>query len=179
MAVINVHERKLDDVSQAATGAGALIDTLASDEDLLWPYYSWPPMKFDRPLGVGATGGHGPVRYFIEAYTPGEFVRFRFVRPKGFEGFHAYEVVHEDGQVILRHVLKMRAHGPALVTWPLVFRPLHDALIEDSLARAEASLGKPATVQPWSLWVKFLRWILSRGRAGSQVMPNQALGPMR
>lgn len=168
MKVMNVHDRTLD-VSTAA--AGELIDTLASNDDLLCPHDSWPPMKFSRELGVGATGGHGPVRYFVEAYSPGKSIRLRFLRPKGFDGFHAYEVVHEGAAVILRHVLQMQAHGLALVTWPLVFRPLHDALIEDSLARAEASLGLPATIRHWSPWVRFLRWALSKGKAHGQVMP--------
>ncbi|WP_372448549.1 hypothetical protein [Streptomyces durocortorensis] len=31
----------------------------------------------------------------------------------------------------------MNTSGPARLTWPLVWRPLHDALLEDSLDRAE------------------------------------------
>lgn len=175
MKVVNVHDRKLD-VSPAE--AGALIDTLATGDDRLWPRDSWPRMRFDRPLGVGATGGHGPVRYLVEAYSPGESVRFRFLGPTGFDGFHGYSVVREGGSVILRHVLQMQARGPALVTWPLVFRPLHDALMEDSLARAEEALGLPATVRPWSSWVKLLRWVVSGGRAPGQLVPDQALEPV-
>lgn len=170
--MINVHHRTLDTVTPAQ--AGALLDTLASDNDLLWPHQSWPPMKLHEPLGVGAIGGHGPVRYVVEAYTPGASVRFRFLAPRGFVGFHTYEVAQDSGAVILRHVLEMRAQGPALVTWPLFFRPLHDALIEDSLARAEAVLGLPAKVQPWSVWVRMLRWIASRGRARSKVTPERS-----
>ncbi len=177
MKVMNVHFRKLDGVSPAA--AGAVLDTLASDEDLLWPHHSWPPMRFDRPLGVGATGGHGPVRYSVEAYSRGESIRFRFTRPEGFDGIHAYEVLHEGDAVILRHVLIMRARGAALLTWPLVFRPLHDALIEDSLAQAEASLGKSATTRPWSPWVRLLRWLMSGGRARGQAVPCRKSEPMR
>ncbi len=170
MQVLNVHHRKLDGVSAAQ--AGALIDTLATNEDLLWPRHSWPPMKLDGPLGIGAIGGHGPVRYVVEAYTPGESVQFRFLGPKGFVGSHGYEVLHEADSVMLRHVLKMRTHGPARVTWPLFFRPLHDALIEDSLARAEAALGMPTKVHPWSVWVRVLRWVAYRGRARSQVISS-------
>jgi hypothetical protein len=31
-----------------------LIDGLAGEQDRLWPWRAWPPMRFDRPLGVGA-----------------------------------------------------------------------------------------------------------------------------
>jgi hypothetical protein len=58
MQVLNVHERVLP-VDAAAVGA--LMDTVASDDDALWPKTSWPRVRFDRPLGVGAVGGHGPI----------------------------------------------------------------------------------------------------------------------
>src|SRR5881409_1044397 len=69
----------------------------------------------------------------------------------------------------------MNTHGLALISWPVVFRPLHDALIEDLLARAEASLHKELRVLRWSLWVRLLRWILSGGKARPQRAPNNAL----
>lgn len=167
MKVTNVHERKLN-VAPAA--ASALIDSLASGKDLLWPGHLWPRMKFDRPLAVGATGGHGPIRYFVEAHDPGHSIRFRFLGPKGFDGFHGYDLFPaSDNEVILRHLLEMQTRGLALVTWPLVFRPMHDALIEDSLARAQASLGLPPTVRPWTPWVKLLRWLFGGGKARPQI----------
>jgi len=130
-------------------------------------------MKFDRNLGVGAVGGHGPIRYYVEAYEPGKSVRFRFTGPRGFNGHHGYEILGLRPQgCILRHTLEMIAHGPAVVSWPLVFCPLHDALIEDSLALAQASLGERPEVRAWSLWVKALRWVVSRG-----VSPAQAMHP--
>jgi len=170
MKVINVHERELN---ASPASVGALIDSLATDKDLLWPSHSWPRMEFDRPLSVGVTGGHGPVRYLVEAYTPGWSVRFRFIRPKGFDGFHCYDVFPAGDKIILRHTLEMQAHGTAVVTWLLMFCPMHDALIEDSLAHAEASLGLSPKVWPWSPWVKLLRWILSGGRASKQVIPKK------
>ena len=72
MRVINVHERELN---ASLEKAGVLIDRLASRDDLLWPYDRWPAMRFDRPLGVGAVGGHGPIRYVIEAYVDGTLRR--------------------------------------------------------------------------------------------------------
>jgi len=170
MKVINVHERELN---ASPAGVGALVDSLASDKDLLWPKHSWPRMKFDRPLAVGATGGHGPIRYVVEAYTPGRSIRFRFLGPKGFNGFHGYDVIPAGYKVILRHTLEMRARGPAIVTWPLVFCPMHNALIEDAFARAEASLGLTPTVRLWSRWVKLLRWFFSGGKAPKQITPKK------
>lgn len=161
MKVRNVHQRTLH---ASGAQAGALIDGLAQRGDRLWPGEMWPPVRFDRPLAVGAVGGHGPVRYVIEAYAPGRGIRCRFTAPRGFVGTHGFEV--EDaggGRTVLRHVLEMRTTGPALLSWPLVFRPLHDALIEDALDRAERSVGmKPAGAR-WSPWVRVLRRVL-RGR---------------
>jgi hypothetical protein len=173
--VINVHERK---VNASAVEVGTLIDSLASDDDMLWPAYAWPRMEFDRPLAVGATGGHGPIRYVVEAYHPGQSVRFRFLGPRGFDGFHGYEVLPtHDNHIVLRHILEMQTHGLAVITWPVAFRPMHDALIEDSLAHAEAALGLLPTVCPWSTWVKLLRWIIGGRKARKQITPTQRVQP--
>jgi hypothetical protein len=170
MKVLNIHERMLN---ASPAEVGSLIDSLASDNDILWPKHSWPRMEFDRPLSVDATGGHGPIRYFVEAYTPGHSILFRFLGPKGFEGCHGYELIAEGDKIILRHTLEMQARGPAVISWPLVFCPMHNALIEDSLARAEASLGLVPTIRPWSPWVRLLRWALSDGKASKQIAPKK------
>ena len=156
--VRNVHERL---ISMPLTAAGELIDKLASRDDVLWPRDAWPAMKFDRPLGVGARGGHGPVRYFVEAYEPGQSIRFRFSAPRGFVGMHGFNVVEvAPGVSRLRHVLEMRVEGVARVSWPLAFRWLHDALIEDALDCAEAHSQSPTDKQrqSWSRPVRVLRW---------------------
>ncbi|MEU7759964.1 hypothetical protein [Micromonospora aurantiaca (nom. illeg.)] len=162
----NVHERHLP---VPASAAGALIDSLAGPEDRLWPLRRWPAMRLDRPLGVGATGGHGPVRYTVQDYRPGAYVRFRFLAPAGFRGHHEFEVLPGTGDgCLLRHRLVMTAHGSARVSWPLFFRPLHDALVEDSLDTAVVSLGltRPAP-RRWPARVRVLRGLartVSRGR---------------
>lgn len=166
MHVRNVHERTLAARPEAV---GALIDTLASPRDALWPHRSWPRMAFDRPLAVGAVGGHGPIRYTVDRYEPGRRVQFRFTAPRGFDGIHRYDVVPvAEATTRLRHVLDMQTSGWARVSWPMVFRPLHDALIEDSLDRAERSLGLTPRPTRWSPWVRLLRWMLSGGRARSR-----------
>ena len=170
--VLNIHERVL---SASPERVGALIDSLSSREDALWPKQSWPGIEFNRPLSVGAVGGHGPIRYIVEAYIPGRSIRFRFTAPRGFNGYHGYAVVDTDEHTcVLRETLEMTTHGPALLAWPFVFRPMHDALLEDSLALAQASLGLLPEVHPWSCWVRLLRWVLSGGRARKQAMPNRS-----
>lgn len=156
MAVYNVHERLLPGTTREV---GALIDGLASADDRLWPGRSWPRMILDRPLAVGATGGHGPIRYAVTSYAPGEWVRFTFSGPRGFRGFHEFTVHPADGdRTLLRHTLAMTLHGLALLSWPFAFRPLHDACIEDSLDAAARALGNPpAQRATWSRYVHLLR----------------------
>ena len=162
MKVLNIHERELP---AAAEKVGALIDSLASREDALWPCHSWISMKFDQPLGIGAKGGHGPIRYIVEEYIQGQYIKFRFQSPKGFHGFHSFEIIRGIGQtVLLRHTLNMTTHGLASLLWPIFFRPMHDALLEDSLATAQVSLGLHPKMQSWSAWVKFLRWVISKSK---------------
>ncbi len=154
MAVLNVHERRLP-VPPAV--AGALLDGLASENDRLWPQEKWPAMRFDRPLAPGAVGGHGPIRYEVAHYVPGRWVRFAFTGPAGFDGFHEFTVQGDADGSILRHTLAMRTRGPARWSWPLLFRPLHDALIEDGLAKALAEVGGGAAPVRWTPIVRGLR----------------------
>ena len=157
MQVRNVHEREF---SAPASAVGALIDRLASREDRLWPVGQWPPMRFDRSLAVGAVGGHGPVHYSVEEFQPSQKIVFRFSAPRGFEGTHRFEVEERQGKTVLRHTIEMRATGPARLSWPLFFRPLHDACLEDCLDRATVSLGI-AVAHParYSLYVRMLRTV--------------------
>ena len=162
MKVTNVHQRLLH---ASPERVGALIDALSSPNDGLWPH-GWPRMKFERPLGVGASGGHGPIRYFVEAYEPGQSIRFRFTGPKGFDGWHGFEVLEAtSAHCVLEHRIEMRTHGPALLSWHLLYRYLHDALIEDALAAGEASLGLERHVVPWSPYVRLLHWLVAPRRA--------------
>jgi hypothetical protein len=164
MAVINIHERELN---ASATEVGKLIDGLASADDKLWPRDRWPAMKFDRPLSVGAIGGHGPIRYTVESYKPSLHIQFRFTAPEGFQGSHRFEVEAMGGdKTKLRHVIEMQVQGTAWLTWSLAIRPLHDALLEDALDQAEAYTGGRPAKRGWSLWVRFLRRVMSRGRSG-------------
>ena len=158
MAVYNVHERLL---AAKESEVGVLIDALSSGDDRLWPRGKWPRMKFDRPLTAGAVGGHGPVRYKVAAYVPSTWVRFTFTGPRGFHGFHEFAALAVDEErTLLRHTLAMDTRGPARLTWPFLWRPLHNALLEDSLDRAElACTGTVARPARWGRYVRLLRGI--------------------
>jgi hypothetical protein len=117
-----------------------------------------------RPSAGGrASGGHGPVRYTVTHYVPGCWIRFGFTAPRGFGGFHEFAVSRVGDRAVLRHTLTMHQRGTARLSWPLVFRPLHDALVEDSLNCAEQAVtkqvGEPAR---WSPYVRLLRRLLRR-----------------
>ncbi|MFF0162567.1 SRPBCC family protein [Streptomyces sp. NPDC005263] len=160
IAVLNVHQRTLP----AAAGAvGALIDSLGGERDRLWPS-DWPPIRFERPLAVGLSGGHGPVRYVVSHYVPGQWVRFRFTGPRGFHGFHEFTVEPlGPARAVLRHTLVLRPRGVRWLGWLLFFRPLHNAAFRHSLDCAELALtGRVAHPVRWSRRVRLLRAAAAR-----------------
>lgn len=165
MKVYNVHERPLQAHPEEV---GKMIDSLAGPDDMLWPRERWPAMEFDTRLGPGARGGHGPIRYHVADYTPGERVVFRFDDSgliEGFDGRHLFEAVPRRGYVILRHIVDAECPFKLWIKWHLVVGPLHDALLEDSLDQAESRLADgPRKSSRWSLRVRFLRWIIAQKR---------------
>ena len=157
MKVINVHQRI---IHQPKSAVVELFNTLASKNDLMLATHKWPAMKLDNGLTVGSKGGHGPIRYTVEAYSSGEFIQFRFSKPRGFHGFHRFDIVALDTNTTeIRHILDMHTSGFALLTWPLAIRWLHDALIEDAFDKTENHFLSQKKTTPWSAWVKFLRWL--------------------
>lgn len=169
MKVVNVHQRLL---YATPDRVGALIDSLASPQDPLWPR-GWPRMKFDRPLGVGAVGGHGPIRYFVEAYAPGQWVRFRLTGPRGFEGWHGFEVLEVTAaHSVLEHRIEMRTHGRGFFLWFLAIRPLHDVCVEEVLSRAQTALGNPPRPVVRSAYVRLLLWLAERRPAARRASPR-------
>ena len=85
----NVHERTINAPAQALA---PLLDGLGGDGDRLWPGEHWVPMVLDRPLAVGADGGHGAIRYRVVEYEPGRRVRFLFHPSTGIAGIHELSV---------------------------------------------------------------------------------------
>lgn len=146
--VRNIHERV---VAAAPDDVGALLDTLGSAGDRLWPLPPRRPMVLRHSdgggLAVGARGGHGGVRYTVAEWQPGHRVVFRFDPRMGLDGWHGFEVLpRADGTTLLRHTLQAQPRHVMRLLWPLVVRSMHDCYAEDALDRAEYELGVgPAT----------------------------------
>lgn len=141
MKVHNVHTRALPTGPERVS---ALLAGLAGPADELWPTERWPttPIELDRPLGVGARGGHGLIRYRIEAYEPGRCLVFRFEPGQGLEGIHRFDIEPMSAEATrLVHTLDTRLTGATrLVRRPLL--RLHDRLIEDLLDNAERATSR-------------------------------------
>ena len=163
MKIRNIHERSF-------TGPPAvvseLLDGLSGPNDRLWPGDRWPPMKLNPSLRVGSSGGHGKVRYRVSEYVPGLKVAFRFDDSglvAGLDGGHWFEVIPNGEQTVLRHVIEAKCNLRTWLFWAIAVEPLHDALLEDSLDRAERAVN-PSSLRSshWSPWVRFLRFLLKR-----------------
>lgn len=136
--IVNVHERELP---TAADAVGRLLDRIGSVNDPLWPAPTWLPMRFDRPLDVGADGGHGAVHYRVIRYEPGRVVEFAFDPATGLDGSHVLEVEPRGtDRCVLRHRLVGRPTGAMRLLWPLVVRACHDAVLEHLLDNAERAV---------------------------------------
>jgi hypothetical protein len=154
-AVVNVHERLFDAESEQLW---ALVDSLGTAEDQLWPGDRWPEIRFDGPLQPGTRGSHGAIRYVVEESVPGERVQFRFVAPDGYVGSHRFELQSAaSGGTWLRHVVEVRLHGRARLSWPLTVRWLHDAVLEDALDNASVAMDAVPQSRQWSRRVRLLR----------------------
>lgn len=134
----NVHERVLP---APAAEVGRLLDRLASADDPLWPSPTWAPMRFDRPLGVGADGGHDEIRYHITAYEPGRLLECTVHPHVGLIGTHTFQVLdHGPDTCILRHRISGHTRGAMRFLWPAVVRSCHDAVLEHLLDNAEGAV---------------------------------------
>lgn len=160
MKVVNVHQRVLN---VSAQRVAALVATLGSPDDQLWPRKGWPRMVLDRPLAVGASGGHGPIRYDVEACEP-QFVAFRF-RMRGVHGWHAFEVLDAtERNCVLEHRMEVRLSSLMALKWLAVIRPQHDGCVEDLLSQAQSVLGETPRPVRRSAYVDFLLRHMSAGR---------------
>ena len=99
-------------------------------------------------------------------YEPGRRIDFELKAPRGLVARHRFEVEPEAaGRAVLRHTIDGRLEGWARLSWPLAIRPLHDALIEDLLDRAEAEVtGAPGPARGWTRRVRVLRWAFGKAR---------------
>lgn len=158
MRATSFHERH---IGAPLETIGALIDTLASDDDRLWPHRRWPAMRLDRALGVAANGGHTFIRYDVTAYEPGRSVTFRFKGPRGLTGTHRFDTTEAGDGTLLSHTIEGKVALWFIPSWSMVVRPLHDALIEDAMDNAQReAVGPVADPAAWSWWVRTLRRVL-------------------
>jgi hypothetical protein len=156
------HARSLD---AAVEEVGRLVGALGGERDALWPNDLWPgtQLRFDRALGLGARGGHGVIRYAVEAYEPGSFVQFRFEPGQGLAGFHRFDIVPlSDGRTRLAHTLDTRLEGTARLMRPLLLR-MHDTLIRQLLDNAQrATGGRVEQPTPMAWWMRAMNAVEAR-----------------
>ncbi|MFI6101611.1 SRPBCC family protein [Lentzea sp. NPDC051213] len=136
----NVHSRDL------GVPAGPFVERVQE----LWPP-AWGTQEFDRPLGVGADGGHGPIRYRCVAFEPGSSITFEFTDLSGTHTLSA-------SGTVLRHELVGDFGFVAWLRWVVAIRWLHDACLEDLLDGFERAAGRePKSPARWSWWVRLVR----------------------
>ncbi|MEV8591878.1 DUF2867 domain-containing protein [Streptomyces sp. NPDC052012] len=156
--VRNVHDRVL---AAPAERVGALLDRLAGADDPLFPSPAWAPIRFDRPLGVGACGGHGPVRYSVTEYEPGRRIRFAFDPPA--DGFHELSVQPlGPDRCRVRHVLEQDQPLGERLGWLFAVRAVHGTVIEELFDNAElaatGSLARPTRRGRYVRLLQRLTW---------------------
>lgn len=135
MKVINIHKRI---IPQPKAKISALLGMSATEKDQLTPTKYWPATSFKEGLQVGSKGGHGPLRYTVSKYDPGELIQFEFTKPKGFHGFHSVELTElEKDKTELKHTINMHTTGIGTLTWTIAIRWLHDLLIEKVFDKVE------------------------------------------
>ncbi len=163
MKVNDIRKRVINNIKMPY---GPLIDSFSDLDSCLWPYELWPRDGFDRPLCAGAIGGHGDTKYCVETYLPGKKIEFRFISPKGYQGTHGFEVRElPGGAVEVRHVTDVNFSLYHWVMWKLIIFWVHEALIEDSLDKAECFLlGQELMPRKWLLRVHFIRHGLGLAR---------------
>ncbi|MCK7624780.1 DUF2867 domain-containing protein [Streptomyces sp. RS10V-4] len=133
-------------VHAPAEAVGAPLDRPSGASDPLFPGPAWPPLRFDRPLGIGADGGHGPLRYPVSAYEPGRRIRFAFTPgPSGRSAGHHEPTAHPLGSdgCRLTHVPEARLPFARRLAWHLAARAVHLAVVGELFDNAErAATGR-------------------------------------
>lgn len=153
MSIVNIHTRHLP---ASVAQIGQMIATAASKEDRVWPHENWPRMHLDRPIQVGASGGHGPIHYRVSIYEPQERVRFEFT--SGSIGWHELQLqATGENSCLLTHTIQTQPSWQFRIAWLLVIRHMHDALVEDLFDKLEAQFHVLEQPKRWNAYVKILR----------------------
>ncbi|MCK6541208.1 hypothetical protein L6Q79_00840 [bacterium] len=154
MKVINIHTRE---IGQPKADIAKLLNTLATENDMMLATDKWSPMKLDKGLQVGSKGGHGPIKYVVTEYQPEKSITFQF-NLIGFNGYHRFDINEvEPNKTELTHIIDMTTTGSATLKWVLAIRWLHDAYIEDAFDKIENQFTKDKKSSEWNWWVKILR----------------------
>jgi hypothetical protein len=160
--VRNVHHRI---VPAPAAAVGALVERLSAPDDPLFPTPVWPAMLLDRPLGLGAVGGHGRIRYRVTAYEPGRSVRFDTTDDTLGTGYHRFDVEPlGPDRCRISHVLEIVMSARTYLLFKLAIEPVHDVMVEEVFDNAErAVLGSlphpPARRSRRALLFNRLLWV--------------------
>jgi len=158
MRVINIHKRI---INQPKVKIAELFKTLSSKDDMLLATKKWSPMILDKGLHVGSKGGHGPIRYTVREYVPDNSIEFDFTKPKGFNGYHKFDLSElNNSSTLIKHTIDMNTEGLATLKWVFAIRWLHDAYIEDAFDKVENHFTIDKKKSEWTIWVKFLRKVL-------------------
>ncbi len=159
MLIVNIHERLLP---CHINSAAFLIDNFAKKNSSLWPSNLWPRESFDSPLQVGAKGAHGGTQYVVDSYKPGRHVKFKFIKPKGYLGFHQFELIESgESNTLIRHRVEFKAKLIGYLLWNHLIKWVHNALIEDAFDCAEIAIQSPPKVpHKWPKRVHFFRHLL-------------------
>ena len=175
MQIHNVHSRE---IAVEPDRLGPLLGGLGRPGDRLWPVDVWPtvPMELDRPLAVGAHGGHDKIRYFVEAYEPGRSVMFRFKPGLGLVGFHGLDIESlGPRRSRMTHTLECRVEWRILPLAPIILA-YHNAIVEDLLDRAEEAVtGERPRPAPRPLWLRAANRVdIARARRRGGIAPAPA-----
>ncbi len=138
----NVHERKIKGSKEMVE---SILESLGTRNDRIWPR-NWPPMRLKPSKEKLGRGGHGPIRYRVKEHVPGKRIVFEFEQDRlsrGLVGVHYFELLAEGSdEFIVRHVIDAKLGWPASLLWPILIRPLHDALLEDALDNFESAVSE-------------------------------------
>jgi hypothetical protein len=174
----NIHARE---IAAPVEVVGEILDTLGSADDRVWASDIWvaEPVVFDRPLAVGAAGGHGSIRYSVLEYQRGRRVVFRFSPGGELSGTHGFELEPlGPGRTHIAHFLDaqispwMRPLVPILIGW-------HDAMVETALDRVELeATGSHQRRTRIPRWLRIAnRTEIAIGRALGKLPPRSSCPP--
>jgi hypothetical protein len=172
--VVNVHSRVIP--APPAT-VGALLDTLGSPDDRVFPAAAWPttPFVLDGPLAVGAAGRLGSLALVVEELASGRRLVFRFADGQGVAGHHRFDI-EPTGQESARLTHRLECTFAARLR-PIapIFLRQHDALVEDLFDRLElGATGRVAHPARWPLAVRIANAIELRAQGFARYLASPA-----